>query len=271
MNVSPTDFAEKNEIILSLNQHRPSSELATSGIVALPEGNTAKAVILCHGFLSDKNSRTNLRLTDLLNAQNIATLRFDWVGMGESPEPFSQLRLSACAEQLDDAYHTLESKGYDQIGLIGSSFGGYMALLRAPHFPRLRALGLKCPVVDFPEVLQLEFGDEGMTHWRKHDQIPDMGEGHGPLPLAFSFFTECLHHNAYEAASHISSPTLIVHGDQDEVIPRHQIDEVLLSLQTPKQLKLIPGADHRFGQPETFRQMTNSLAQWMKEHLSTAP
>ena len=40
--------------------------------------------ILCHGFLSNKNSTTNKRLTELLLPHGISTLRFDWQGMGES-------------------------------------------------------------------------------------------------------------------------------------------------------------------------------------------
>ena len=67
-----------------------SSGLSTPAMLTKPSPPTNLGVILCHGFLSDKNSRTNRRLTELLVPRRIATLRFDWYGMGESQELISK-------------------------------------------------------------------------------------------------------------------------------------------------------------------------------------
>lgn len=244
-----------------------SSGIVTTGIFAQPAASTNRAVILCHGFPSDKNSRTNRRLTDLLIPQSIATLRFDWYGMGDSPEPLSHLRIKKCEEQLDAAVHFLAERSMKALGLIGSSFGGFMALLSAPRYPHLKALGLKCPVVDFSEVLRLELGADAMERWKRTDHIPDVFGGELPTPLPYAFFEECLTYNGFNSASRIQAPTLIVHGDQDEIIPVHQIDRLLTSLNVPKDFRLIPGANHQFGRPEDFRLMTTHLAEWMIAHL----
>ena len=244
-----------------------SSGVVTKGIFAQPATPTNRAVILCHGFLSDKNSRTNRRLTELLIPGSIATLRFDWYGMGESPEPFAHLSIQQCAEQLDAAFCFLAEQGLNALGLIGSSFGGFMAILSAPRYPQLHALGLKCPVVDFPEVLRLEFGVEGMERWKRTGHIPNILGGDQPIPLPYSFFEECLTYDGYVSASNIHAPTLIVHGDQDDIIPAHQIDRLLASLNVPKDLRLIPGANHQFGRPEDFRLMTTHLGTWMIDRL----
>jgi hypothetical protein len=244
-----------------------SSGIVTTGIFAQPAAPTNRAVILCHGFLSDKNSRTNRRLTELLLPRSIATLRFDWYGMGESPEPLPYLSIQKCEEQLDAASRFLTERAMNALGLIGSSFGGFMAILSARRYPQLHALGLKCPVVDFPEVLRLEFGAEAMERWKRTDHIPNILGGDQPLPLPYSFFEECLTYNGYVSASRIQAPTLIVHGDQDEIIPSHQIDRLLASLNVPKHLRLIPGANHQFGRPEDFRLMTTHLATWMIDRL----
>jgi dienelactone hydrolase len=187
--------------------------------------------------------------------------------MGESPEPFAQFGIQQCGKQLDAAFRFLTDRGLDSLGLIGSSFGGFMAILSAPRYPQLHALGLKCPVVDFSEVLQLEFGTDGMERWKRTDYIPDILGGEQPIPLPYSFFEECLTYDGYVSASHIQAPTLIVHGDQDKIIPSHQIDRLVASLTVPKHLRLIPGADHQFGRPEDFRLMTTHLAKWMIDRL----
>ena len=244
-----------------------ASGLITSGILAEPSKPTNLGVILCHGFLSDKHSRTNRRLTELLVPENIATFRFDWHGMGETREFFPTLSLKQCQEQLDAAFQILQQRGINRLGLIGSSFGGLLAILSAPKQPNLQVLGLKCPVVDFPETLRLEFGHEAMERWKSTNHIPNIiGDG-SPVPLHYRFYKECLTIDAYAALPHIKVPTLVVHGDQDELIPRLQIDRLLATLNTTKQLQLIEGAGHQFGRPEEFRLLTNYLTQWMVQHL----
>ena len=247
-----------------------ASGIVTSGIFAQPALPTNRAVILCHGFLSGKNSRTNRRLTELLIPESIATLRFDWYGMGETPESFAHLRIQNCEEQLDAAFRFLTDRAMNPIGLVGSSFGGWIAILSASRHPELQALGLKCPVVDFPEVLRVEFGTDAMERWKRTDRIPNILGGDQLILLPYAFFEECLTYNSYVAASHIRTPTLIVHGDQDEIIPSHQIDRLLTSLVGPKDLQLISGANHYFGRPEDFRLMTTHLANWLIDRLSSS-
>ena len=241
----------------------------TPAIFSRPTGSFDSAVILCHGFLSTKESRTNRRLTELLTPQGIATLGFDWYGMGQSSEKIATIGIQKCLDQLDSAFGWLQEQDISRIGLMGSSFGGLIALLYSPRRPDLAALALKCPVVDFPEVLRCEFGETAMEEWKRTNHIPDILGSTTPIPLDYAFFEECLDFIGYPAAQDIRAPTLIVHGEEDDLIPKHQIDRLLASLPEEKRLDLLPGADHRFGRPEDFRIMTNRISQWMVEHLHT--
>jgi uncharacterized protein len=240
-------------------------------ILTTPPATSNTAVILCHGFLSDKHSRTNRRLTDLLVPEGIATLRFDWYGMGELREHFFHLSLSRCLDQLTTLLAFLQAQEFHSIGMVGSSFGGFMAILAAARFPILKALGLKCPVLDFPESLRLEFGEQAMMQWQKHHVIPNILGGQDPIPLQYTFYEECFHEDAYASAGRISIPTQVVHGGHDTLIPRHQIDKLMKILNGPKQLHILPDADHQFGRPEDFRVMTTLLAHWMIDHLLDRP
>lgn len=240
-----------------------------AAILAEPDSQTGRAVILCHGFLSNKDSRTNLRLTELLVARGISTLRFDWFGMGESEGAFGLLTVSTCCDQLERAISLMRERGYSELGLIGSSFGGLLAILVAQHHPELRAVGLKCPVPDFPEMLDHEFGSNGIEEWKRTNYIPDVTGGTAPVFLDFAFYESCRVFNAYEAARAIKSPVLIVHGKQDELVPFHQIERLQESLPDDTKLVLLPEANHQFGRPEDFRRMTVYLTDWMQTHLAT--
>lgn len=241
---------------------------SVSAILSEPDRKSDRAVILCHGFLSNKESRTNLRLTQLLVAQGISTLRFDWFGMGESDGDFGRLTVSTCHDQLEHALTLMYERGYHELGIIGSSFGGLMAILVSRYHPELRAVGLKCPVPDFSEMLDREFGSEGIQEWKRTNTIPDVTGGTEPVVLDFAFYESCRAVNAYDAARHVKAPVLIVHGEKDELVPFHQIRQLEDALPGHKELVLLPQADHQFGRPEDFRHMTIRLAQWMQTHFS---
>ena len=202
----------------------------TSAILTEPRNSAVGIVILCHGFLSNKDSRTNMRLTELLVSQGLSTLRFDWFGMGESSGQFSNINVTTCQSQLDSLLEDIKAKGYRNIGLVGSSFGGLLSVLIAANHQELFAIGLKCPVPDFPEMLELEFGKDGLSRWQQTNTIPNVTGGSEPIALNFQFYENCKKYNIYKQAKQITTPCLIVHGQQDELVPIHQINQLNESL-----------------------------------------
>src|SRR5579885_3236749 len=133
------------------------------GILTAPDTPTERIAVLCHGFLSSKNSTTNKTLTRLLVPEGLATFRFDFFGQGESEGPFEDITVTTAVDQATCAIRLVQGRGYRRIGLMGSSFGGLVAILVASQRGDLASLALKCPVGDFPETLRLEFGEAGMA------------------------------------------------------------------------------------------------------------
>lgn len=238
-------------------------------ILAKPDKTTDRIAVLCHGFLSNKNSTTNKTLTAMLVPQGIATFRFDFFGQGESQGPFEEITVTTAVQQALAALALVESKGYRRIGLVGSSFGGLVGLLAAAKTPKLACLALKCPVPDFPEMLNLEFGEAGMAEWKATDTIPNVVPGGtGRIRLSYAFYEDCLRHDGYAAAKAITAPTLIIHGDVDEYVPIHQSRRLSELLGSRHSVVILPGADHHFSNPDHFREMTTGIAQWVAEHLN---
>jgi pimeloyl-ACP methyl ester carboxylesterase len=270
-----------------------------SGILAKPDKKTDRLAVLCHGFLSNKNSKTNHALTDLLVPHRIATFRFDFFGQGESEGPFEKITVTTALTQALAALALVKAKGYRKIALVGSSFGGLIALMAAAKWPShppapdvvapsrpkpaktgsipagrvpshsLACLALKCPVPDFPEMLNLEFGEAGMAAWKTTDTIPNVVPGGtGRIKLSYGFYEDCTGYDAYAAAKAITAPTLIVQGNADEYVPIHQSRRLSESLGGRHSVVVLPGADHHFSKPEDFREMTTLIAQWVSEHLN---
>jgi alpha/beta superfamily hydrolase len=241
-----------------------------AAILTGPEGRTEKISILCHGFLSSKTSSTNNSLTRMLIGHGIATFRFDFFGQGESEGPFDQITVGLAVEQAHTAIDLMKERGYRHIGLMGSSFGGLVSTLAASQRTDLACLALKCPVVDFAEELRLEFGDEGMEQWKKTDTVPNILGGPDRVRLRYAFYEDCLRQIAYDPARSITAPTVIVQGDCDEHVPLHQSQRLYESLRGKKHLELLPGADHQFTKGSDFTRMTQVIADWLIQQLSTA-
>ncbi len=239
------------------------------GLLTGPDPAHPKTVVLlCHGLLSHRDSATNRTLTDLFLAQDIATLRFDFAGHGSSADPADPLApftLTRCLEQASGAISWLQEQGATRIGIVGSSFGGLVALRTAARHPDLLAVGLKCPVVDYPPLWQARLGDGGMRHWQESGRLV-FATHTGRASLLYGFYHDLLSQQAVLLAK-IVSPVLIVHGDADEDVPVAQSRELFSRLQSPKALVVLPGADHEFSKPEDFERMIDLLAAGMVARL----
>ncbi len=182
-----------------------------AAVLAKPDQPTDHIAVLCHGFLSHKNSSSNEALTTLLVGRGIATFRFDCFGHGDSDGPLSKLTTTLASSQVLASLRHVYDRGYRRLSLVGSSFGGLISLLAAADWtttqisnpssiPPLACLALKCPVVDFAEELRLELGEEGLQQWKQTDTIQDLHGGATRLPLDYAFYQDCLDRIAYEPA-----------------------------------------------------------------------
>ncbi|MBX3324828.1 MAG: alpha/beta fold hydrolase [Nitrospira sp.] len=238
-----------------------------ASLLTRPSGGTDKVAVLCHGFLSSKTSSTNNALTRMLTGHDIAAFRFDFFGQAESEGPFDQITVTVAVEQAIAAIDVMRQKGFRRIGLMGSSFGGLVSILTASQRADLACLALKCPVVDFAEELRLEFGEDGMAKWKATGTIPDILGGPDRVKLQYAFYEDCLRRIAYDPARSITAPTVIVQGDQDEHVPLHQSRQLYEALRVKKHLEMLPGADHQFTNGADFTRMTQTIADWLTQHL----
>lgn len=237
----------------------------TTAVLATPERPTDRVILLCHGFLSSRESNTNRALTGRLLPKNTATLRFDLFGHGESDGPFEKLTLSRSLRQTEGILQWLKQEGYARIGLVGSSFGGLVAIHTAARHPDLFAVGLKCPVSDYPPLWRARFGEAGMKQW-KEDSIVSFMTPEGKVRLEYSFYEDLLKYDTYRDAAKIQNPTLIVHGEADEYVPFDQslrLFDTLRLTNDRKKLEALPGANHEFSNPADFEKMIQRITDWI--------
>ncbi len=233
------------------------------GILAQPEGVSHSLAVLCHGFLSGKDSTTNRILTERLTALGIGTFRFDFFGHGESDGPFEQITVSRCVSQLERALDLCREWGVARPTLVGSSFGGLVALATCAKGQALSRLALRCPVVDYPTIWKERLGADGMTRWKTENRIPHYAEPGEWINLNFAFYEDLKNFDIIASAPSITVPTLILHGEEDEYVPYVQSTLLDRELGGEKDIVLFPGADHGFTRPQDFSRMIDEIVGWI--------
>ena len=126
--------------------HWSSGQLKISGVVEFPDamqrGERRAAILVLHGFGSNKDSPMVLSVTRMFTALGYVALRFDMRGCGESEGERGRV---ICLEQVADtksAFDFLAQSGYadaKRIAVFGHSFGAAVAVYAAGSDARIAA------------------------------------------------------------------------------------------------------------------------------------
>ncbi len=200
-------------------------------------------------------------------AQNFRTIAFDNRGIGQSDVPEGVYPI---AQMASDAAAVLDATSVPSAHVFGVSMGGMIAQEFALQYPqRVRSLILGCTnaggphvVNAAPEVLQILMR-QGMTpEEAKEAIIPfiyDAGTARAridedmairmkwyPTPQGYlGQLQGILAWEAYSRIAQIKSPTLIIHGETDQLVPVANAQLIAERIPHAK-LVLIPHASHVF-------------------------
>lgn len=107
--------------------------------------------------------------------------------------------------------------GTDEVSLIGSSLGGYLAALYAARHQRVRKAVLMAPAFGFGRRYAASLGEETLHEWKRSGflEVPHYGTN-GVERLGWGLMEDALR---YEEEPAVEQPVLIFHGVQDTVVP----------------------------------------------------
>ena len=215
----------------------------------LPEKAEPCCVIASHGLLSSKESEKYVALGERVSKEGMAMLRFDFRGIGESEGTEEDNTISKKVTDLGAAIDFIRSyRGLGKrIGLIGSSLGGYVSLIRASMDPEVRA------TVIWATPFHL---DDLRTRKQKEDH---------PLP-GEAFFKDLPKHRLQPLLPKVSK-CMILHGEEDELVPVDQAWEIFQGLKGPKEIHVLEGADHRLTEPSHRQRAMDLTVEWFKKFL----
>jgi pimeloyl-ACP methyl ester carboxylesterase len=103
-----------------------------------------------------------------------------------------------------------------ELALIGSSMGGYLALLAAAEEPRIRRLVVMAPAIDMKARWTVRYGEDALARWKATGVAPTFHHAHGEERLIGYGLYEDL--DRYDPAPPVRVPTLAFMGRKDETV-----------------------------------------------------
>jgi pimeloyl-ACP methyl ester carboxylesterase len=137
-------------------------------------------------------------------------------------QAFSSMRCSELINRLIE--HIDRIFQGNQLVIIGSSFGGFLATWYAHLYPKkVDKLILMAPALGFSADFILNLLETTPSEWQKKKKIlVEHYRFGGNIPLEYSFYTDLKSNPPPEfSPSGFLVPTIIFHGKEDEVVPIH--------------------------------------------------
>ena len=225
------------------------------------------------GFKSDMQGGKAEALDQWAGAQGRACTRFDYSGHGESGGAFADGTIGRWLEE-SVAVFTACCEG-PQI-LVGSSMGGWMALLLVRELRKREQAGLKAkasvagmvliaPAVDFTEELMWK----RMTPAMKRDVeqngfwLRPSAYSPEPYPITRRLIVEGRDHLLLGNLIETGCPVRILQGVQDEDVPwTHATELVSRFARDDVVLTLVKDGDHRLSRPEDIERLLAAVAEF---------
>jgi hypothetical protein len=208
-------------------------------------------VVLYHGFTGHRLEPGFLFVgfSRLLAEQGIASVRFDFIGSGESDGRFEDMTLSS---EIEDAHSVLDflraRRGIDRnrLFLLGLSMGGSIAGCVAGARPEVvRGLLLWAPAGEMSERIR-EREEEGRSLNPMPGAVPPDPMDLGGLRLGARFVADVAGARVLETSARYPGPVLLVHGTADESVPPRVARRYAELFGERARLVWVEGADHTF-------------------------
>jgi putative redox protein len=185
--------------------------------------------------------------------RGFAALRFDFTPLGTLSSQVGELRAV-----VDFCRHNLGRR----IVLFGRSMGGSASLAVAAADPLIVGLCLWSTPHDLHETFRLSLGE---AYARLADgETLNLADEFGYLRLSPDFLSDFDRFDLLADAGRLAKrPLLVVHGEEDEIVPLRQAGEIIDRAAAPKKLHVIPGGDHRF--LIGYHQASGAVLSWLSE------
>lgn len=230
----------------------------------LKSGERVPMVLLCHGFMGNKDGALENRIANLLSERGIASIRFDFNGHGQSEGRFQDMTVP---NEIVDAKKVIDYVSalpyVSSVAISGHSQGGVVAAMTAGE---LGSDKIKAVVLLAPAAVLRDDAIRGSTMGATYDpfNLGEYVELFRGLKLGAEYIRTAFSLPIYETSAQYQGPALIIHGTGDRVVP-YTYGERFHQIWPKSKLQIIDRADHGFS--KEIEQVATSTAEFLSQTL----
>jgi len=232
-----------------------------------PAGRPAAVALFAHCFTCSKDVFAARTIARQLAARGIATVRFDFTGLGSSEGEFASTDFSSNVGDLVKVADRLrEEIGAPQL-LVGHSLGGAAVLVAAAHIPEVRAVATIGAPCDAGHVVR---------NFAAHlDRIEEDGEAEVTLAgrtftIRREFVEDLREHRVEAAAARLKAALLVLHAPRDETVGIDNASRIFAAARHPKSFVSLDEADHLLSNHDDAAYAANVIAAWASRYVAHA-
>lgn len=235
-------------------------------VYATPENvPTQSVVVMLHGGPGgqmDGPAGLYSNLAQVLGHAGIASVRFDFRGVGESGGRYRDMTIARSVTEYEAVWSFAKSFGIARMGVIGESYGATIALRSTVANPD--AVCLLWPAIYFLDGTFAPFvTPEKMEIARRDGFTVEDG-----VEVGLGFVEEVFAiDNVEDGVQRLNVPVLLIHGTADREVPYRQSQRAYELLSEPKKLVLVNGGDHCLARPTERSIVNDEVISWLTKHM----
>ena len=210
-------------------------------------------LIWCGGLKSDMDGSKATHLHRWAEARGQGFIRFDYFGHGISSGEFTDGTMSRWASDIEVVMNELSA---DPIILVGSSMGGWAALLAAiENKKRIAGLVLINPAPDFTEKLTVAGWSEDQIKALEEDGVVYEPSGYEePYAYSKALIEDGRARQILDGPIPLNCPIRILQGYEDSVVPwEHSKRLIDMLTSSDVTYSLVAGGDHSLSRPSDLK------------------
>ena len=228
-----------------------------------PIGKPTAFALIAHCFTCGKDNLAAKRISERLAMIGIASLRFDFTGLGQSEGGFAGTHFSSNIDDLVAAADHLRKAHRAPAILVGHSLGGAAVLAAAHRIPESRCVVTIAAPSDPAHVTGLF--KEQVDTIRKDGEAEVTLAGR-PFTVRRDFLDDIAEQMLLDRIAHLHKALLVFHSPTDELVGIDNATRIFVTAKHPKSFVSLSGADHLVSKKSDAVYVANVIVAWAERY-----
>ena len=233
----------------------------------LPDGPPRAQALFAHCFTCGKDVFAATKIAAALADEGIATLRFDFTGLGHSDGEFANTTFSSNVDDLVAAADHLRDQGRAPTILIGHSLGGAAVIAAAHRIPEVKAVAVIGAPADPEHVTHNFHADLSKIESEGEAEVSLAGR---PFRIRKSFLDDLAAQTQEDRIKGLRRALLVLHAPTDATVGIENATKIFVAAKHPKAFIGLDGADHLLSSKRDAAFAGSIIANWAARYVDMA-